>query len=51
MGKCKFGLNCKHLTEPECAVRQAVEEGKITEERYDSWSRISNEIRTGSWED
>ena len=51
VGKCKFGLNCKHLTEPECAVRQAVEEGKITEERYDSWSRISNEIRTGSWED
>lgn len=51
VGKCKFGLNCKHLTEPECAVRQAVEEGKITEERYNSWSRISNEIRTGSWED
>ena len=51
VGKCKFGLNCKPLTEPECAVRQAVEEGKITEGRYDSWSRISNEIRTGSWED
>lgn len=51
IGKCKFGLGCKHDSEPECAVRKAVEEGKITEERYDSWKRISNEIRTGSWED
>ncbi|MCQ2589732.1 MAG: ribosome small subunit-dependent GTPase A [Treponema sp.] len=51
VGKCKFGLNCKHLTEPECAVRQAVEDGYITEERYDSWARISEEIRTGSWSD
>ena len=51
IGKCKFGLGCKHLTEPECAVREAVETGKITEERYDSWARISDEIRTGSWGD
>ena len=49
IGKCKFGLNCKHLTEPGCAVREAVENGDITEERYDSWMRISDEIRTGSW--
>ena len=49
IGKCKFGLNCKHLTEPGCAVREAVEKGDITEERYDSWLRISEEIRTGSW--
>jgi len=51
IGKCKFGLNCKHLTEPDCAVRKALEEGNITEERYDSWKRISREILTGSWED
>ncbi len=51
IGKCKFGLGCTHLTEPECAVRQAVDEGKITPERYDSWMRISNEIKSGSWED
>lgn len=51
VGKCKFGLNCKHLTEPNCAIRDAVENGEITQERYDSWKRISNEIRTGSWED
>ena len=49
IGKCKFGLNCKHETEPECAVRDAVEQGKISDERFDSWRRISEEIRTGSW--
>ena len=51
IGKCKFGLGCKHKTEPGCAVLEAVQNGSITQERYDSWSRISEEIRTGSWED
>ena len=51
IGKCKFGLNCKHQTEPECAVIQAVKDGKITEDRFDSWQRISEEIETGSWSD
>lgn len=49
VGKCKFGLNCKHLTEPGCAIREAVNNGLITDERYDSWMRISDEIRTDSW--
>ena len=51
IGKCKFGLNCNHETEPGCAVKQAVQDGEITQERYDSWKRISREIQTGSWED
>ena len=51
IGKCKFGLGCKHKTEPGCAVQKAVEDGIITPERYDSWKRISEEIKTGSWED
>lgn len=51
IGKCKFGLNCKHNTEPGCEIRNAVESGKISEERYDSWKRISEEIRTGSFID
>lgn len=51
IGKCKFGLNCKHITEPDCAILKAVENGEITMERYDSWKRISREILTGSWED
>ena len=51
VGKCKFGLNCKHVTEPGCAILQAVQDGDITQERFDSWSRIRDEIQTGSWED
>lgn len=51
VGKCKFGLGCKHQSEPGCEIKAAVEKGDITEERYDSWKRIANEIRTGEWED
>lgn len=51
IGKCKFGLNCKHDTEPDCAVLNALDEGKITPERYDSWKRIAHEIETGDWAD
>ncbi len=51
IGKCKFGLGCQHSTEPGCAVLEAVRDGKITQERYDSWARITREIKTGSWED
>ncbi len=51
IGKCKFGLNCSHKSEPGCAVLEAVEKGSISPERYDSWRRISHEILTGSWED
>ena len=51
VGKCKFGLDCKHDTEPGCEIKAAVERGEITAERYDSWKRIAHEIRTGEWED
>ena len=30
---------------------QAVNDRQISQERYDSWLRISEEIRTGSWSD
>lgn len=49
LGKCKFGMNCKHITEPGCAIIDAVKKGKISEQRYDSCIRISEEIRSGSW--
>ncbi len=51
VGKCRFGMKCKHDSEPGCAIIQAVQDGKITQERYDSWKRICDEIRTGSWTD
>ncbi len=39
LGQCKF-RDCKHDTDPGCAIRQAVEDGKISEIRFDSYHRI-----------
>ena len=38
---CKYS-NCLHLREPGCAVREAVESGKISRARYASYLRILN---------
>ncbi len=35
-GACKFN-NCRHLQEPQCAVRAAVEAGEIAASRYHSY--------------
>lgn len=42
--QCKFS-NCSHLEEPECAVRTALEESKITDIRYNSYAQIVKEHR------
>lgn len=34
---CKFGARCLHLEEPHCAIRKAVEEGRIAPTRYESY--------------
>lgn len=36
VGLCKFGLDCQHDTEPGCAVRKAVMDGKVSSRRYKS---------------
>lgn len=51
VGTCKFGTNCKHDREPGCKILEAVQSGVISEERFESFKRIREEIRTGSWED
>lgn len=38
---CKFA-NCRHLREPGCAVKAAVEDEKISARRYQSYKRIVN---------
>ncbi len=37
--RCRFA-DCRHLTEPGCAVRQAVEEGAVARSRYASYAQI-----------
>lgn len=41
--QCKF-RDCTHTHEPQCAVRQAVEDGHIKPHRYDSYLRILDTI-------
>ena len=43
-GGCKYD-NCRHLREPDCAVRKAVSEGKIHPMRYDSYAANMEEIK------
>ena len=44
-GKCKY-KDCLHFMEPidTCAIKQAVEAGKINKNRYESYIRIVNEL-------
>jgi len=39
--QCKFN-NCTHTHEPDCAVKQALEEGKIAQSRYLNYLSIIN---------
>lgn len=39
---CKFA-NCTHTTESNCAVREAISEGVISDERFNVYWRIKNE--------
>ncbi len=41
--ECRFN-NCLHIEEPGCAIKQAVEEGKIYMERYISYYNILQSI-------
>lgn len=39
LGQCQF-CDCAHLKEPGCAVRRALDEGKLVRSRYDSYVRL-----------
>jgi len=41
---CAFS-DCTHTVEPGCAVRAALEEGKIDQHRYESYVRLHQEHR------
>ena len=39
LGTCKF-RDCKHLNDPGCALREAVEAGRISPIRYENYHRL-----------
>jgi ribosome biogenesis GTPase len=42
LGACKY-YNCRHLAEPQCAVLQAVEDGKIAKLRHELYGQLLHE--------
>ncbi len=42
-GACRYD-NCRHLAEPDCAVKRALEEGRISESRYHSYKEQMEEL-------
>ncbi len=46
IGGCRF-RDCKHLNDPGCLLREAVDEGKISELRFESYHRILESMADG----
>jgi len=42
--QCRFN-DCAHGTEPGCAVRAALADGSLPEDRYASWQKLQRELR------
>ncbi|MBO5483644.1 MAG: ribosome small subunit-dependent GTPase A [Lachnospiraceae bacterium] len=40
---CRF-LGCMHINEPDCSVKDALEQGKISESRYENYKQFYEEI-------
>lgn len=41
-GNCKFS-DCTHSTEPGCAVKEAIENGTLSEDRYNNYLKLKKE--------
>ncbi len=48
ISKCRFN-NCLHVEEPGCAVKEAVELGKVAADRYVSYLNILGSLDTRKW--
>ena len=43
VAQCKF-RDCQHMTEPGCAVKQAIAAGKLPKERFDNYLKFQREL-------
>ena len=41
--ECRFG-DCAHQKEPGCAIRSAVEDGRVSAARYESYLKLREEL-------
>ena len=44
LGRCRFS-DCRHQTEPGCAVREAIENGELSQERWESYIKLKKEAK------
>lgn len=44
-------MSCSHQNEKGCAILKAVEDGDIARDRFESWRRIVEEMKSGTWEE
>lgn len=44
LGQCKFN-DCRHRSEPGCAVKRAIETGELSLKRWESYTSLENEAR------
>jgi len=42
LGRCRFG-DCKHQTEPGCAIKEAIANGELSKERWESYRKLGSE--------
>ncbi|MCP3669219.1 MAG: small ribosomal subunit biogenesis GTPase RsgA [Gammaproteobacteria bacterium] len=47
LGHCQFN-DCKHLQEPDCAIKQAVERGEISQQRLDNFLHLTDGMSKGT---
>lgn len=50
IGRCRFP-DCLHLGEPGCVVRDAVDSGRLSVSRYESYRRLVEDVTAGYIED
>ena len=43
ISKCKFS-DCTHTNEPKCAVRNAIEIGELSRERFERYKKLQKEL-------
>lgn len=43
---CRFG-DCQHQTEPGCAIKEALAEGSLSDNRWQSYQKLEAEVRHG----
>ncbi|TAH69176.1 MAG: ribosome small subunit-dependent GTPase A [Anaerolineaceae bacterium] len=41
--QCRF-FDCKHMSEPGCAIREAINRGSLEDRRWESWSKLQKEM-------